>query len=281
MKARKAILTAAGRSQRSLPLQTLVDQQGATQSALAILLDEVISAGIEEIAVVICPGDAAAYAEAAGKHARLVTFIEQPEALGYGEAVHRAAAFTGGDAFLLMVGDHLYLSRGGSSCARQLVETAARENCPVSAVQATHESQLPVYGTIGGRRLQGHDGLYQIEQVIEKPTPTVAEQKLVVPGLRAGHYLCFFGLHVLTPRLMELLAAQLADPANGGRADLSKALAEFAAREKYLAVELQGRRHDIGRHYGLLAAQLALGLAGRDRDEVLALMVQVLADSHA
>lgn len=281
MKATKAIITAAGRSQRSLPLQTLVDQDGVTRSALAILLDEVLSAGIEDIAVIICPGDARAYAEAAGSHARLVTFIEQPEPLGYGQAVHCAADFTGDDPFLLMVGDHLYLSSAGTSCARQLVETAAREACPVSAVQATHESQLPVYGTIGGRRLQGHDGLYQIEQVIEKPTPTEAEQKLVVPGLRAGRYLCFFGLHVLTRGVMDLLGRQVADPANDGKADLSKALAEFAAREQYLAVELQGRRHDIGRHYGLLAAQLALGLAGRGRDEVLSLMVQVLADSQA
>ena len=36
------------------------------------------------------------------------------------------------------------------------------------------------------------------ERVIE-PTPSVAEQQLTVPGLRAGFYLCFFGVHVLTP----------------------------------------------------------------------------------
>ena len=41
--------------------------------------------------------------------------------------------------------------------------------------------------------------------MIEKPTPTEAEQRLIVPGLRAGHYLCFFGMHVLTPAVMELL----------------------------------------------------------------------------
>ena len=38
-----------------------------------------------------------------------------------------------------------------------------------------------------------------IDKVIEKPTPTIAEQKLIIPGLRAGHYLCFFGMHVLSP----------------------------------------------------------------------------------
>ncbi len=98
-----------------------------------------------------------------------------------------------------------------------------------------------------------------------------------MPGLRAGNYLCFFGMHVLTPSVMEILGRQLTD----GRADLSRALAETARRERYLAHELQGRRHDIDLHYGLLTTQLALGLAGKDRDEVLALLVELLVQSQA
>ena len=277
MKVRKAVITAAGKSQRTLPLQTLVDRDGSSRSALAILAEEITSAGIEEIAVIICPGDETAYAAAAGPHAGRMTFIRQSAALGYAHAVHCAAEFTGTDPFLLMVGDHLYLSRTETSCAAQLLATAAAENCAVSAVQATHESKLPLYGAIGGRRLSGSDFLYQVETVIEKPSPTEAEQKLVIPGLRAGNYLCFFGLHVLTPTVMEILGRQLAD----GRADLSSALSEIARRERYLAHELQGRRHDIGVRYGLLTAQLALGLAGKDRDEVLTNIVELLAQSHA
>lgn len=277
MKVKKAVITAAGKAQRTLPLQTLVDRDGASRSALAILASEITAAGIEEIAVVICPGDEAAYAEAAGPHASQMCFIEQPEALGYGHAVHCAAAFTGEDPFLLMVGDHLYLSRSEASCTAQLLASATAEKCAVSAVQATHESKLPLYGTVGGRRLPGSELLYQIETVLEKPTPTEAEQRLVVPGLRAGNYLCFFGLHVLTPQVMKILGRQLAD----GRADLSSALAEIARSERYLAHQLQGRRHDIGVHYGLLTAQLALGLAGKDRDEILTNIVELLAQSHA
>jgi UTP--glucose-1-phosphate uridylyltransferase len=273
----KAIITAAGKNQRTLPLQTLVDRDGGTKSALAILAEEITSAGIEEIAVIISPGDEAAYAAAAGPHARRMRFIEQPEPLGYGHAVHCAAAFTGSDPFLLMVGDHLYLSRTEKSCAAQLLESATTNACAVSAVQATHESKLPLYGAIGGTRVPGSDRLYEIELVVEKPTPTEAEQKLVVPGLRAGNYLCFFGLHVLTPSVMETLGRQL----ESGRADLSLALSELARSQRYLAHELQGRRHDIGLHYGLLTAQLALGLAGKDRDEVLTHIVELLAQSQA
>jgi UTP--glucose-1-phosphate uridylyltransferase len=277
VKAKKAVITAAGKNQRTLPLQTLVDRDGTSRSALAILAEEINSAGIEEIAVVICPGDEAAYAAAAGPHASHMRFIEQAQASGYAHAVHCAADFTGDDPFLLMVGDHLYLSRTETSCAAQLLATASLENCAVSAVQATHESKLPLYGAIGGRRILGSDYIYQVETVIEKPTPTEAEQKLVIPGLRAGNYLCFFGLHVLPSSVMDILGRQLAD----GRADLSLALAEIARSERYLAHELQGRRHDIGVRYGLLTAQLALGLAGKDRDEVLTNIVELLAQSQS
>ena len=277
MKVSKAVITAAGKNQRMLPLQTLVDRDGISKSALAILAEEITAAGIGEIAVIVCPGDEAAYAAAAGPLARQMRFIPQGEPLGYGHAVHCAAGFTAHDPFLLMVGDHLYTSRCGQSCTAQLLTNAAVGKCAVSAVQATHESKLLFYGCIGGRRVPGSDRLYEVETVIEKPSPTEAEQKLVVPGLRTGNYLCFLGMHVLTPTVMEILGRQLAT----GSADLSLALAELARHERYLAHELLGRRHDIDRHYGLFATQLALGLAGRDRDEVLALLVELLVQSQS
>jgi UTP--glucose-1-phosphate uridylyltransferase len=272
---KRAIITAAGQTQRSLPLQTLVDRDGLTKTALRILIEEILAAGIEEICVVVCPGDQAAYAAAAGQSGRL-RFVEQGAALGYGHAVACARAFAGAEPFLLLVGDHLYVSGGGKRAAQQLVEIARAENCAVSAVQATHESKLPYYGTIGGRLVAGRKGLYEVSEVIEKPTPTEAEQRLIVPGLRAGHYLCFFGMHVLTAAVMEMLEAEVAQ-ARGRGVHLSTALSQLARRERYLACELQGHRYDIGVKYGLLTAQLALALDGQDRDEVLSGLVELLA----
>ena len=51
---------------------------------------------------------------------------------------------------------------------------------------------------------------------MEKPTPTAAEQELMVPGLKLGHYLCFFGMHVLTPGVMDLLEEGDRESAGGG-----------------------------------------------------------------
>ena len=276
MKIKKALITAAGRNQRTLPLQTLVGQDGESRSALGVVIEEALSAGIEEIAVVVHPGDQAAYAGAAGVHGRRLRFIEQAEPRGYGHAVACGRAFTGDEPFLLLVGDHVYVSATTASCARQLVEVAVAERSAVSAVQATHESKLPYFGAIGGRRVAGREALHEIAEVLEKPTPTLAEQRLVIPGLRAAHYLCFFGMHVLGPEIFVLLDEL-------GRAEpdrplgLSPALHQLAARRRHLALSVAGRRFDIGAPYGLLFAQLALSLSGRDRDRVLTQLVELLA----
>ena len=277
MEIKKAIITAAGTAQRTLPLQTVADRDGTQKTALRIIIDEIVEAGVEEICVVVCPGDQSAYAIAAGAQAKRLEFVEQRAPLGYGHAVWCAKQFTADQSFLLLVGDHLYVSGSEKRCAQQLVEIAAVENCAVSAVQATHESKLPYYGAVGGQLVAGRKGLYEIAEVIEKPTPTEAEQRLIVPGLRAGHYLCFFGMHVLTPTLMSILADEVAKRGEKGGAPLTGALANLAARERYLACELEGRRYDIGVKYGLLTAQVAIALAGEDRDEVLSGLVELLA----
>jgi UTP--glucose-1-phosphate uridylyltransferase len=272
----KALITAAGPAQRRLPLQTLTDRDGAQKPALAIILDEMLAAGIEHVGLVHAKGDRNAYASVLAPYAAKMTFIEQAAPLGYGHAVLCGHEFIGNQPFLLQVSDHLYVSQTAKSCTRQLLDTAEVENCAVSAVQPTHESQLQYYGAVGGTLVPGRRGLTTIEHVLEKPTPTLAEQQCLVPGLRAGYYLCFFGMHVLTPSLFGLLdSARQAAP--DGKVGLSPALNVLAAREKYLAAVLEGRRANLEAHFGLLRAQIALGLSGTSRSDILALLAEELA----
>jgi UTP--glucose-1-phosphate uridylyltransferase len=276
VKIKKAVITTAAQNQRALPLQTLIDRDGEAKPVLGILIEQVLLSGVEEICVVVWPGDEARYGHAVEKYLGHVRFVPQPEPRGYGHAVWCAREFLAGEPFLHLVGDHLYVNAAGKPPAEALLEVAQTEECAVSAVQVTREGLLPNFGAVGGRRVSGRQGLYRIETVMEKPTPTEAEQKLALPGIRAGYYLCFFGMHVFTPVVIDILGRQLAaDPA--GRASLSAALAELARQEQYLATEEPHRRYDIGGRYGLLAAQLALALNGRDRAEVLAQLLELLA----
>jgi UTP--glucose-1-phosphate uridylyltransferase len=95
--------------------------------------------------------------------------------------------------------------------------------------------------------------------------------------LRAGYYLCFFGIHAFTPTVMDLLGAAIHGAA-GAPVVFTSVLAELARREQYLAAEDSGRRYNLGTRYGLLTSQLALALSGSDRADVLAQLLELLAD---
>jgi UTP--glucose-1-phosphate uridylyltransferase len=276
MQIRKALITVAGIDQRKLPIQSLVDREGNRRTVLEILVEEVRQAGIEEIGVVIHPGDLNIYSEIVTGYPQ-IRFIEQDKQLGYGYAVLCGASFIRDDYFLHLVGDHLYINRTNLLCANHLIEVAKQHKCSVSAVTSTRENLIPNYGTIGGKRVPSTNNLYVIDKVIEKPTPTVAEQKLIIPGLRAGQYLCFFGMHVLTPNLMSILEQNLRS-ANGNKIGLSDSLNELAQKEQYLALEKNDLRFDIGARYGLLKAQLALSINGTDRDQIMAELLDFFAN---
>ena len=305
MQITKAVITAAGRGARQYPasdtvqkaMMPLVDRDGLTKPVLQIIAEEAMDSGIEEICVVAAPGDEAYYrrhfrsyaenlrsafkgADWAEEQARRLVELEgrlrfavQPEPEGYGHAVWCAREFAAGGPVLLLLGDHLYISSdpAGRRCARQLLDLATAEGCAASAVQATREHLIHQYGTLTGKRTHDRPDVYVIDEILEKPNPTLAELRLQVPGLRAGHYLCFFGMHVLTPAAFDLLDDLVRrDAREGGSVQLTTALNGLARREKYLALETKGTRHNLGVKYGSLDAQLALALAGVDRQRVLA-----------
>jgi UTP--glucose-1-phosphate uridylyltransferase len=311
MKVRKAVITAAARGERLYPVADtiqkamlpVVDLDGLHKPTIQIIAEEAFSSGIEEICVVCAPGDGERYLAAfaslrdnlvksyqgsdwATQQAEKIDFLlsrlhfaEQAEALGYGHAVACAREFVQDEPFLLLLGDYLYVSaQAGQRCAAQLLALATKEECSVSAVNPTIEHQIGRYGTLTGALVAGQAGVYEIEKIIEKPSLSTAELELATPGLRAGYYLCFFGMHVLTPSIFGILERHQAT--SNGNLLLTPALQELANTEKYLALEVQGTRYDLSRPHGLLRAQLALGLAGDARTETLSTMVELLAEAN-
>jgi UTP--glucose-1-phosphate uridylyltransferase len=312
MKIKKAVITAAARGERLYPVSDtvqkamlpMIDTDGLHKPTIQIIAEEAFDSGIEEVCVICAPGDAERYQNAftalktnltksfsgadwAQQEAakvdlflEKVQFAEQTEALGYGHAVNCARNFVGNDAFLLLLGDYLYASnQKGKRCAAQLLELAAAENCSVSAVNPTPEHLISRYGTVTGRHVSGQTGVYEVEKLIEKPSLSLAELELQTPGLRIGYYLCFFGMHVLTPAIFDILQKQI-DEGNGPVL-LTPALHELAQTERYLALEVQGSRYDLSRPHGLLRAQVALGLAGEAHDETLSTLVELLAEANS
>ena len=273
----KAVITAAGDKQKNLPLQTLIDRDGVEKSVLQILVEECIRADIKEIGIVINPENEQAYKKVISEHKNRIRFLHQNRSLGYGHSIFCAKDFAKENPVLHLVGDHLYVSRTEKGCAQHLVEVARSENCSISAVHATRETQLRFFGAVGGRKEAGKKNLYRIDTVMEKPTPTEAEQFLTVPGMRSSHYLCFFGMHVLSPSIFEILDQLLSENKKDKKISLSDAFIVLAKKEKYLALEMFDWRYDVGIKYGLLMAQLAISLSGEEKEFVLSNILELLA----
>lgn len=307
MHVRKAVITAAGRGVRQYPasdtvqkaMLPFIDRDGLTKPVIQVIAEEALDSGIEEICIVCAPGDEEVYrlhfrgleenllrafedAEWANEQSKRVAELERrlhfavqetPE--GYGHAVACARDFVGEEPFLLLLGDHLYISEEERRCARQVIELAEQESCSVSAVHATREHLIHQYGTVAGKRIS--DRVYQVETVIEKPTLSKAETELLVPGLRVGFYLCFFGMHVLMPDIFEILGRHLDENhREKGEIQLTPALQELARQERYLALETRGARYDIGVRYGTVEAQVAMALAGKDSEQMLSRLSELM-----
>lgn len=311
MEIKKAVITAGARGERLYPVADtvqksmlpMVDIDGINKPIIQIIAEEAFSSGIEEICIVCAPDDEAKYIEnfkilrrtleSSFSHTEWgniqalnlknlmerLSFSVQDEPLGYGHAVYQARHFVNNEPFLLLLGDYLYVSDiRGKRCAQQLIELASREDCSVAAVNPTIEHQISKYGTVTGKSLLNYNGIYKIERIIEKPSISLAELELQTPGLRAGYYLCFFGMHVFKPTIFDILKTHIED-ADMINIQLTPALEELAANDKYLALEMKGNRYDTSKKLGLMLAQIALGLAGEVRDELLGQMVQLMAES--
>ncbi|MFM1802871.1 MAG: hypothetical protein RJA81_2223 [Planctomycetota bacterium] len=305
MKITRAVITAAGRGARQYPaadtvqksMIPLVDRDGVTKPVLQIIAEEAMDSGVEEICVVSAPGDEAIYRRQFQSYVEMLrkgfpdepwandqvaridelqdrlNFAIQDEPLGYGHAVWCAHKRIGNEPFLLLLGDHLYVSAENRRCARQVIEAAESARSSISAVQPTREHLIHQYGTVAGKRLSGNHSLYEVQEIIEKPDPTTAELRLTVPGLRSGHYLCFFGIHALSPTIFLILEELIRNQTRElGQFTLTTALNRLISHEPYHALETRGIRHNLGIKYGVVEAQIALALAGEGRERMLALL---------
>ncbi|MBC8107887.1 MAG: nucleotidyl transferase [Anaerolineae bacterium] len=311
-KVRKAVITAAGRGTRQYPASTavqkemfpLVDRDGLTKPVIQIIGEEAIESGIEEICIITQPGEESHYreyfkrldnemvkafrgkdwaileSEKLGAFGERLHFAEQHTPEGFGHAVYQAKKFVGDEPFLLMLGDHVYISDIKDRCARQLIKVYEQYMLEaITGVQPTIERQLHLFGTIRGAPIDASKGIYKAELIVEKPTIEYARQNLVTPMLPAGNYLAHFGMHIFGPRIFDSLEHLMRNEIRE-KGEFQLTAAQEHLREhtdKYWCLTTQGQRYDTGIPYGLMETQLALALNGIHRTEICEAIARILA----
>jgi UTP--glucose-1-phosphate uridylyltransferase len=286
MKVRKAVIPIAGLGTRHFPashavkkeLFPIVGTDGIARALFHYHLLELEAAGIEEICIIVQPGEDGMVrrylrgpgddylqrlqkypallreAEQMRGFERRLRFAVQQQQEGYGHAVYQTKDFAAGEMVLLTLGDHLFRGKHGGPCGthspyRELADTAnSSGGKSVSAVNRISADELKGYGTIAGTRRAGNPRLIDVSLIIEKPAVAVAREQLCVDGLPAETWLGWFGMHLLAPSIYEVLAEMIHDDVRDhGEFQLTRAQEIQRRREGYLALEmLDAERFDFG-----------------------------------
>jgi UTP-glucose-1-phosphate uridylyltransferase/mevalonate kinase len=274
---RKAVIPAAGFGTRLFPaskatkkeLFPVVDRDGIAKPAILYIVEEALEAGIEEIVIVVHPDDLddfrsffndsvsvenfnklprhfQAYAGRILDIGKRISFVTQKAQEGFGHAIFCAKEAVGNEPFLLMLGDHLYRSKGEKSCASQLVEAYNRYGTNILGLRSTPEDQIANFGTVGGVWVE-ENRLLNVTEFAEKPTVDYARNNLRAPGLAEGEYLTVFGLYIIKPSIFEYLEEHIQNNVRErGEFQLTSALDRLRREDRFYGLIMDGTRFDIG-----------------------------------
>ena len=276
-KVRKAVIPVAGFGTRLYPasksmkkeLFPIVDRDGVAKPVVQLIVEEALSAGIEEVCLIVqkedkdifdsyfnvrvpiqhynkLPTKFRDYADYLRDIGRRIRFAVQEKQEGFGHAVYCTREWVGDEPFLLLLGDHLYRSAGEASCARQLLDLyEANQKCAIGLMK-TPEDAISKFGTVMGE-WNDDETVLNITEFAEKPTADYARQKLRVEGVEEGMYLTVFGQYVIRPEIFDILEDAIErNLRDGGEFQLTSALEELRKREGFVGSLANGRRFDIG-----------------------------------
>ncbi|RXJ71956.1 UTP--glucose-1-phosphate uridylyltransferase [Veronia nyctiphanis] len=166
------------------------------------------------------------------------TFTRQSDMLGLGHAILTGQEMVGLEPFAVILADDLCVNDSDGVLA-QLVKVYEEFRCSVIAVQEVDESDTQKYGIVSGREIK--EGLYCIDNLVEKPEPGNAPGNLAIVGR-----------YILTPDIFDILANT--PPGTKGEIQLTDALLSQTQSSTVLACKFEGKRFDCGTVEGFIDA---------------------------
>ena len=253
---RRAVIPAAGRGSRFLPATKAQPKEMLSvvdKPVIQYVVEEAVSAGIEDILIISGKEKRAIedhFERADGNSESLreleelansanLFYVRQREQKGLGDAVSYAKSFTGGDPFVLLLGDTITLP----NCTQQLMRHYERHKATMIAVEEVSKAVVSQYGIIAGERIGGD--ILHVDNLVEKPAQEDAPSNMAI-----------IGRYVLTPAIFDAIART--PPGIGREIQLTDALRNL--REDALAVIYHGKRYDIGTKMDWIKANVQLFL---------------------
>jgi UTP--glucose-1-phosphate uridylyltransferase len=175
-----------------------------------------------------------------------ITFVSQELQEGFGHAVYCAREWVGGEPFVLLLGDHLYVSNSDVSCTRQILDVYERVGKSVVGLKVTAGDEVGSFGCVAGV-WEEEGSVLSVTEFYEKPDPRYARQHLHVDGMGEDEFFTVFGQYVLNPEVFDYIEEHIRlNIREKGEFQLTSCLDRLRQEDGFSAVVVNGRRFDIG-----------------------------------
>lgn len=163
----------------------------------------------------------------------------QREMKGLGHAILTGETLIGNNPFGVILSDDLCVNEEGPGVMAQMAELYKQFRCSIVAIMEVPPDQVHKYGVISGTSMK--EGLYRVDDMIEKPSADEAPSNLAI-----------IGRYILTPDIFDILRET--PPGKNGEIQLTDALREQAKKGCVMAYKFKGKRFDCGSVDGFVEA---------------------------
>ncbi len=287
MKIRKAIIPAAGLGTRVLPASKAIPKEMlpiVDKPAIQYIVEEAVKAGITDILIITNRGKGAIEdhfdhsielesmlkTKAKRKQFEEITsvtqlaniyFIRQKETRGLGDAVLRAKEFVGDEPFAVLYGDDVII--GEIPAIGELCDAYEKYGKNVVGIKEVTDEQVVKYCSLKVSPVE--KDIFEVSDMIEKPSIYN----------KFSNY-SILGRCVLDARIFEIL--ENTPLGVGNELQLTDAMKTVARNEGMTGVVFSGERHDMGNKFGMLKANIDVGLTHPETKDELKAYIKKLAE---
>ncbi|MDQ0198346.1 UTP--glucose-1-phosphate uridylyltransferase GalU [Neobacillus ginsengisoli] len=290
MKIRKAVIPVAGLGTRFLPATKAQPKEMlpiVDKPAVQYIVEEAVKSGIDNI-IFVTGRNKKAIEDHFDKSVELeqlllekekfrlldevqsisnmatIHYIRQKEPLGLGHAVLCAKEFIGNEPFAVLLGDDIMPS--DPPALKQLIEKFEQYEKQIIGVKHVPMEEVSKYGIIHSYGYK--EGVREVNDLVEKPSIELAPSQFAV-----------MGRYILKPSIFPIL--EKLEKGAGNEIQLTDALREICFTERLLALELEGKRYDIGDKFGYIQAIMEIGLTRQElRPQLLNYLQGLLESEH-
>ena len=288
MKVKKAVIPAAGLGTRVLPASKACPKEMlpiVDKPAIQYIVEEAVKAGITDILIITNRGKGViedhfdhAYeledtlrkkgkddvADMVAKTANLanIFYIRQKETKGLGHAVLCAEEFIGNEPFAVLYGDDVII--GEDPAIGQLCRAYEKYGKGVVGIKEVTEDDIMRYSSLKVSPID--ERIFSVTDMIEKPS---RDEIMSLYSI--------LGRCVLTPDIFEIL--KNTHNGAGGELQLTDAMKTLATTVGMTGVDFTGKRYDMGNKFGIMQANIEVGLEHPEVKDELRAYIKELAKS--